>query len=205
LTGVVGSDPYLAPEVYDNAKYDPQAVDVWSIAIIFCCMCLRRFPWKAPRMSDSSYKLFVSSPDPGQDKLLESMAKPHSGHTPTPAIDGPDGSSSKPRHAQSSMPSTNPNVHPSTSNSTTEQSTPPPQIKGPIRLLRLLPRDTRHIIGRMLELDPNKRATIDEIMKNDWVQNSLVCRQEEDGECYHAPNHNHHLEGSGVSTTTQKK
>lgn len=62
LLGVVGSDPYLAPEVYDERKYDPQAVDIWSLAIIFCCMSLRRFPWKVPRLSDNSYKLFASEP-----------------------------------------------------------------------------------------------------------------------------------------------
>lgn len=59
-SGIVGSDPYLAPEVYDLSKYDPQPTDIWSLAIIFCCMTLRRFPWKAPRISDNSYKLFVS-------------------------------------------------------------------------------------------------------------------------------------------------
>ncbi|OCL11285.1 Pkinase-domain-containing protein, partial [Glonium stellatum] len=64
-SGIVGSDPYLAPEVYDLSKYDPQPTDIWSLAIIFCCMTLRRFPWKAPRLSDNSYKLFVSPPNDG--------------------------------------------------------------------------------------------------------------------------------------------
>src|ERR1700735_4875638 len=65
--GIVGSDPYLAPEVYDERKYDPQPADIWSLAIIFCCMSLRRFPWKMPRMSDNSYKLFISTPTPGTE------------------------------------------------------------------------------------------------------------------------------------------
>lgn len=72
-----------------------------------------------------------------------------------------------------------------------------PTIKGPLRLLRLLPRETRHIIGRMLELDPNKRATMEEILKDPWVQNSLVCRQEENGIIIKAPNHTHTLQPSG--------
>lgn len=46
--GIVGSDPYLAPEVLTStSNYDPRFVDIWSIAIIYCCMTLRRFPWKA--------------------------------------------------------------------------------------------------------------------------------------------------------------
>ncbi|KAI4096858.1 MAG: hypothetical protein Q9206_001592 [Seirophora lacunosa] len=55
-SGIVGSDPYLAPEVYDSRKYDPQPADIWSLAIIFACMSLRRFPWKAPRLTDNSFK-----------------------------------------------------------------------------------------------------------------------------------------------------
>ncbi|PNS18420.1 hypothetical protein CAC42_6237 [Sphaceloma murrayae] len=191
--GVVGSDPYLAPEVYDNTRYDPQMADVWSIAIIFCCMCLRRFPWKAPRMSDNSYRLFVSPPDPGQDELLNPSRK-----SSQPSSRTTTGGSSDTHHH-----------HHHHSEKKEEKSQPSggeqPTIKGPIRLLRLLPRDTRVIIGRMLELDPKKRATIDEILQNEWVQNALVCRQEEGGVCYHAPNHRHHLEGSGQSLVTSKK
>ena len=131
-------------------------------------MCLRRFPWKAPRLADNSYRLFVSPPDPGQDALL---APSRSGPT-TPS--GEHGSST-----------------------TSDNSANSATIKGPIRLLRLLPRDSRHIIGRMLEIDPKKRATIDEVLADPWVQNALVCRQEEGGQCYHAPNHSHALEGGG--------
>ena len=44
--GVVGSDPYLSPEVFEplGMGYDPRGADVWSIAIIYCCMILKRFP-----------------------------------------------------------------------------------------------------------------------------------------------------------------
>ncbi len=61
-TGVVGSDPYLAPEVLSQQTYDPRLTDVWSCAIIFLCMILRRFPWKLPDMkTDPSFRLFVNS------------------------------------------------------------------------------------------------------------------------------------------------
>ncbi|GAA5968967.1 hypothetical protein JCM11641_000794 [Rhodosporidiobolus odoratus] len=61
-SGVVGSDPYLAPEVIGKKEYDPRLTDVWSVAIIFMCMILRRFPWKLPdAKTDASYRLYVSS------------------------------------------------------------------------------------------------------------------------------------------------
>lgn len=61
-TGVVGSDPYLAPEVLSQPRYDPRLVDVWSLGIIFLCMVLRRFPWKlADARVDPSFRLYVQS------------------------------------------------------------------------------------------------------------------------------------------------
>lgn len=59
-SGVVGSDPYLAPEVLTHDTYDPRKTDVWSVAIIFLCMVLRRFPWTIPDPKhDPSFKAFV--------------------------------------------------------------------------------------------------------------------------------------------------
>jgi serine/threonine protein kinase len=60
-TGIVGSDPYLAPEVLSQQSYDPRKTDVWSVAMIFLCMVLRRFPWKLPDpKNDPSFKAFVT-------------------------------------------------------------------------------------------------------------------------------------------------
>ncbi|KAL6710220.1 Nitrogen permease reactivator protein [Coniothyrium glycines] len=204
-SGIVGSDPYLAPEVYDLSKYDPQPTDIWSLAIIFCCMTLRRFPWKAPRISDNSYKLFVSPPNDGPRSIIgpskSAVDLEHSG--------GDDrrqsGSQSEPasRH--------NTSDHQEGQGSTTSNNAqqPPQVIKGPWRLLRLLPRESRHIIGRMLEVDPNKRATLDEIIEDKWVTGSLVCTQEEGGKVIRCDNHEHTLEpGAGAASapnTQQKK
>ncbi|CCD25657.1 serine/threonine protein kinase NPR1 NDAI_0F03390 [Naumovozyma dairenensis CBS 421] len=62
-SGIVGSDPYLAPEVCIFTKYDPRPVDIWSSAIIFACMILKKFPWKIPKLRDNSFKLFCSGRD----------------------------------------------------------------------------------------------------------------------------------------------
>ncbi|EJD05823.1 Pkinase-domain-containing protein [Fomitiporia mediterranea MF3/22] len=59
-TGIVGSDPYLAPEVLSEENYDPRKTDVWSVAMIFLCMVLRRFPWKLPDpKTDPNFRNFV--------------------------------------------------------------------------------------------------------------------------------------------------
>lgn len=58
-SGILGSDPYLAPEVVQYPFYDPSLADVWSVAIIYCCMVLRRFPWRIPKTSDTAYDYFT--------------------------------------------------------------------------------------------------------------------------------------------------
>lgn len=61
-TGIVGSDPYLAPEVLSEENYDPRKTDVWSVAMIFLCMILRRFPWKLPDpKTDPNFRNFVNA------------------------------------------------------------------------------------------------------------------------------------------------
>ena len=78
-SGVVGSDPYLAPEVLNRDTYDPRLTDVWSVAIIYMCMILRRFPWKIPDYkTDMSYRLYVNT----HPELCNKPAIP----TPAPSI-----------------------------------------------------------------------------------------------------------------------
>jgi serine/threonine protein kinase len=183
IPGIVGSDPYLAPEVYDERKYDPQPADIWSLAIIFCCMSLRRFPWKMPRMTDNSYKLFASPPSPGTDmkSLSDSPAPSKSTNDlDTPARDTVPAQSSKPGSSNGSV--------------TTEGEKKPEVIKGPWRLLRLLPRESRHIMGRMLEIDPKKRATMAEVLDDPWISGANICRQEDGGKIVKAEGHTHTLE-----------
>ena len=99
-TGIVGSDPYLAPEVITQENYDPRKTDVWSVAIIFMCMVLRRFPWKIPdAKADPSFRAFVNShPElcqkptprvsPSREKLRNNTtpleSSPHETRPPTP-------------------------------------------------------------------------------------------------------------------------
>ena len=162
-------------------------------------MTLRRFPWKAPRVSDNSYKLFVSPPNDGPRSIT---GPPSKSNTDLQNTAGDERRQSNPQSETTS------NDHRASTASTSGQQ-PPQVIKGPWRLLRLLPRESRHIIGRMLEVDPKKRATLDEILEDKWVTGSAVCSQEEGGQVTRGDNHGHTLEpGAGVSSaanTQQKK
>ncbi len=173
----------MAPEVYENHKYDPQAADIWSLAIIFACMSLRRFPWKAPRLSDNSYKLFAAEPDPG-----------------TPSLDGRRASHHHHQHHEHGATSEQDTRRNSEASYSSYSTTNPEIIKGPYRLLRLLPRDTRMIIGRMLEINPRKRATLADMLADPWVTTTPVCRQIEHGQVIKATGHTHILEAGSPET-----
>lgn len=241
--GIVGSDPYLAPEVYDEKKYDPRPTDIWSMAIIFCCMTLRRFPWKQPRTTDTSYRLFVSKPSAGtptlddprrhRPKSNSDLASSHQRkHSPIPEnkqhnSEGPEpngGLNPERKHGKSESTSRDENNPPenaqekttSTESSnndnsdkqsqrTTSKEAPPlpggsqsssqkPEvIKGPWRLLRILPRESRYIIGRMLKVSTKERASLDDVLADEWVQNIATCGQEPTGKITNASGHKHIL------------
>jgi len=152
-------------------------------------MTLRRFPWKQPRVIDNSYKLFVSPPTPGTP-VPDSKPRKHSQlSTPIFAHDDNDGDT---RSRNASIDETN---RPGTAGGAESQKE---VIRGPWRLLRILPRESRHIIGRMLKVDPTERASMDEVLEDDWILTSKVCYQDESGSVHRADNHTHVLEaGSG--------
>ncbi|OKL56311.1 hypothetical protein UA08_08431 [Talaromyces atroroseus] len=265
-SGIVGSDPYLAPEVYDEKKYDPRPTDIWSLAIIFCCMTLRRFPWKQPRVTDNSYKLFVSPPTPGtpvpDSHPRRSEQRPKStADLPSMAIEakpGTSGSDSRRHHhrhgsnnpqlpksepvtrdeppkatstetqqsqaqpesqtqpSQEAQSSTEPVEKPKSRETTSKEAPPLPAgsaptgqrqevIKGPWRLLRILPRESRYIIGRMLKVNPKERATLDEVLTDDWIQSIQLCRQDDFGAVIKAKNHGHILEPPSSSAPVASK
>ncbi|KAL8873376.1 MAG: hypothetical protein Q9174_001146 [Haloplaca sp. 1 TL-2023] len=215
--GIVGSDPYLAPETYDIPKYDPQPTDIWSLAIIFACMSLRRFPWKAPRFTDNSYKLFASTPTPGLPTVegppwrisnnraastVETPAAtqdPRRSSAPAGNVEGQESSHNHHHHGQTKQDKQEQSAGTGSDQPQQQQQSKPEVIRGPWRLLRLLPRESRAIIGRMLEISPKKRATLEEMMTDSWIADTPVCSQTEGAQINRAPGHQHTLEPGNVA------
>lgn len=136
-SGIVGSDPYLAPELLagHSKAYDPRAVDVWALAIMYYCLIMGKFPWKAPRRSYNNFRLFSEDPDDEDDVS-----------------------------------------------------------KGPLRVLRLLPADSHHLLGGMLELEPRRRITASQMLADPWLASVHCCEEDRGGHLVHAPtDHTHHL------------
>lgn len=141
-------------------------------------MSLRRFPWKAPRQSDKSFALFTRIPEagkPGYEELQTLL----------------DGGLS---HRSSND-----------SSSSRRESTPSDQIYGPWRLLRLLPKESRQIVGRMLDTNPANRVSLSEVVNTSWVQNTPTCQQVEGGQVIRAEGHDHVLEPGATAAPDPAK
>lgn len=249
--GVVGSDPYLAPEVLTSSNsYNPQPVDLWSIAIIYCCMTLKRFPWKIPNTEkDNSFKLYAMDDDNWHDyylskdchklllrqrqlkntiiklnkkkKLLqrqrdqETYEPEERDDTETAeaieeklqsleavkildeestqevlaelkSIDAKLEEFEKIKTEQKALFQENradlaaysePGAEKADELSTSGEKRAKSHklIHGPYRLMRLLPHSSRPIIHKMLQIDPHKRASIEEILADEWIKEIECC------------------------------
>ncbi|KAK3833612.1 MAG: kinase-like domain-containing protein [Linnemannia gamsii] len=68
-----------------------------------------------------------------------------------------------------------------------------PDGTGKLRLLKLMPRESRPIMSRILEMDPSRRVLIGDILDDPWMKNLDHCTME-----YMSPNHPHHLGDDGT-------
>lgn len=161
-TGIVGSDPYLAPEVCVFNTYDPRPVDIWSIAIMYCCMVLKKFPWKIPKLSDPSFKAFASR-EPGVT-FGELLKRLPDSLEPSPISSIPEGTEIE--------------GHTASDKDTNEAAGEPihtSDLIGEDRLLKALKPAPRKLIGKMVRLAPACRISIDEIFETPWIKSLEMC------------------------------
>ncbi|KAF9963780.1 hypothetical protein BGZ70_007182 [Mortierella alpina] len=68
-----------------------------------------------------------------------------------------------------------------------------PDGTGKLRLLKLMPRESRPIMSRILEMDPRRRVLITDVLEDPWVKNVDHCTVD-----YMSPHHPHHLGDDGT-------
>ncbi|KAM0749272.1 Pkinase-domain-containing protein [Meredithblackwellia eburnea MCA 4105] len=57
--GLCGSEPYIAPEQFEQKEYDARQVDVWACAVVFYCMHFQELPWRVAKPSDPSFGPYI--------------------------------------------------------------------------------------------------------------------------------------------------
>lgn len=162
-------------------------------------------------MTDSSFKMFAAEPTPGHDpsRLIGGHAKSTSDLATTrsrdflPAEEKKDHPPHSQHHTQQQE-----KTAPKVDAAATAKSGGEPRrehIRGPWRILRLLPRESRHIIHRMLDLNPKTRATMEQILEEGWVADTVICQQLENGVVIPAEDHEHVLEPHSSTPAASKQ
>ncbi|KAG2235770.1 hypothetical protein INT48_000996 [Thamnidium elegans] len=64
--GLVGSEPYISPEAFEQKEYWGAASDVWSAGIVFYCIWLGGLAWHKAKKSDSSYCGYIRAVEKNQ-------------------------------------------------------------------------------------------------------------------------------------------
>jgi serine/threonine protein kinase len=65
--GLVGSEPYISPEAFENSKeYSGAAADVWSAGIVFYCIWLGGLAWHKAKKTDSAYCGYIRAREQNQ-------------------------------------------------------------------------------------------------------------------------------------------
>lgn len=54
-SGVFGSRPYIAPEVFREKEFDPRAVDIWATGVIYMAMRTGSYLWKVAIPEEDEY------------------------------------------------------------------------------------------------------------------------------------------------------
>ncbi|KAG0033399.1 serine/threonine-protein kinase HAL4/sat4 [Podila clonocystis] len=57
--GLCGSEPYIAPEEFQNKEYDARRVDIWACGIVYYCMVYQGIPFRAATLQDPNYQHFL--------------------------------------------------------------------------------------------------------------------------------------------------
>ena len=158
-------------------------------------------------MTDNSFKLFVATPSPGTPHHDAMSRKQSENQTKMSemAINEQD-KVVNPEQPGDASHSENQHTHHHHHHHQTE--IPPGEekkevLKGPWRLLRLLPRETRSIVGKMLEVNPKHRATLEILMSDPWIAQTPVCSQVDEGHIINVEGHVHTLE-PGTTVTPAK-
>ncbi|KAL6453370.1 KSP1 Serine/threonine-protein kinase KSP1 [Candida maltosa Xu316] len=66
----VGSNRYMAPELFENQSYDAALADIWSMGVIFVTVVFKKNPFEFAKISDTRFKLFLSN----SENLLDMYA-----------------------------------------------------------------------------------------------------------------------------------
>ncbi|KAI8338393.1 kinase-like domain-containing protein [Chlamydoabsidia padenii] len=71
--GLMGSEPYIAPEAFDNKEYWGTAADVWSAGIVLYCLWTQGLVWHRAKKTDAAYASYLRKHSTQQFELFSKL------------------------------------------------------------------------------------------------------------------------------------
>ncbi|SAM05768.1 hypothetical protein [Absidia glauca] len=71
--GLMGSEPYIAPEAFENKEYWGAVADVWSAGIVLYCVWMQGLIWHRAKKSDNAYACYLRNYSTQQFELLSKL------------------------------------------------------------------------------------------------------------------------------------
>lgn len=167
-SGLCGSEPYIAPEEYVAQEYDGRKVDIWSCAVIYMAMRTGTHLWQNAKKGDCNFDRYMKF-----RKLIEEER-------------------TKAKNERTML-----TQHPSYATLTAEEKKQIQELldlereasllkardairkrakEGGFNVLEGLEFCTKKIMYRMLDPNPDKRISLEHVMKTDWFSNINCCQ-----------------------------
>jgi protein-serine/threonine kinase len=164
IRGLVGSEPYIAPEEFTKDDYDARCVDVWSCGIIYMSMRKSAHLWRlAKKGEDESYDKYLKfrqllDEERENAKRELSLRKKQLEKTMTDE----ERQLEKEKRAAGMLKA--------------RETIRKRAKEGRFDTLEGIDIQSKKIIYRMLDPQPSKRITAEEVVRSEWCENIYCCQ-----------------------------
>ncbi|KAF7725663.1 serine/threonine-protein kinase HAL4/sat4 [Apophysomyces ossiformis] len=159
--GLVGSEPYIAPEEFVQEEYDARAVDVWSCGIIYMALLTGSHLWHvAKKDEDESYDRFLKFRQLVDEEREKARRE----------------RSERARASPCTMTAAEREHERDIGVLKARESIRRRAKEGGMDLLEGLEFGAKKLVYRMLDPNPNKRITAKDILANEWFTKVWTCQ-----------------------------
>ncbi|KAI8372716.1 kinase-like domain-containing protein [Radiomyces spectabilis] len=165
--GLVGSEPYMAPEEFVEPEYDPRKVDIWSCAIIYMAMRTGSHLWHyAKKGEDEAFDRYLKFRQLVEEerKNARRQRSQRMGTSTISCLSEQDKEQFEKEREQGVLKA--------------RETIRKRAKEGGFDVLEGIEFGAKKLIYRMLDPNPTKRITSEEALKNDWLSRIYTCQSE---------------------------
>ena len=166
IRGLVGSEPYIAPEEFTQANYDARLVDVWSCGIIYMALRKASHLWQVAKAGeDDSYDKYLKFRHL-LDEERENARREHSLRKGLERNMSEDQRAAEKAKREAGVLKARETIRKRAK-------------EGRFDTLEGIDIQAKKIIYRMLDPHPEKRITAAEVLESEWCKNIYCCQPDE--------------------------